>query len=166
MKKLSFILSLLLFSSWALQAQNDKPFSEDVRYKHVLKANPITMAFGDFNATWERIVSEKASFTLTGNFITGSFDSDFYGIAITAGYKYYFTHANKPVPAGFYVRPFAGILAGDGEGGFRLGGQLGYQWVWKSGFVLDLGLGPQIIAIEEGVEGPIPSFFFGIGYAF
>lgn len=167
MKKYT-ILVLFTFLVTSIFAQRGrKPVEMEMsQIKHVLKANPITLAFGDFNATWEVVLTPKSSLTLTGNFITGAFDSEFFGLALTAGYKYYFTNSKIAVPEGFYVRPLAGILLGEGEGGIRVGGQLGYQWIWNSGFVLDIGLGPQVVAIEEGVEGPLPSFFLGIGYAF
>ena len=136
------------------------------RFKNVIKTNPITMAFGDFNATWERATSDRSAMTYSVNIFAGAFGGEFDGFAATVGYKYYFTHSKLGIPEGFYGRILGGILGGEGEVGFRVGGQVGYQWIWDSGFALDLGLGPQVIAIDEDFSGVVPSFFLGIGYAF
>jgi len=166
MKK--YLLSLLVTFLFAIpmMAQRIQPALATAQYKNVIKSNPVTLAFGDFNATWERVINDKNSYTLTFNLITGAITDDFSILALTAGYKYYFTHRKVGVPEGFYVRPLAGIVVGDGEFAGRVAGQLGYQWIWKSDFALDLGLGPQFILGDELSEGPLPSFFAAVGYAF
>lgn len=158
---------ILLSSATFGQGVNKGSLDEAMPYKHVLKTNPLTLAFGDLNVTWERVINHKSAFTITGNIVFPTFDDGEYaGVFLTVGYKHYFTHARLAVPAGFYVRPLAGIFVADDSFGVRVGGQVGYQWVWKSGFVLDLGLGPQLIMSDGYVDGPLPSLFIGIGYAF
>ena len=51
------------------------------------------------------------------------------------------------------------------------GAELGYQWVWESGFVLDLGIGPMYTIAKGGdsessIDGIMPSATLAIGYAF
>jgi len=163
-------MGLLLGMAMSLNAQiGVQPEHAGSPIRNVLKTNPLTLALGDFNVTWEHVVSPKSTINLTANAIIDGFsydDSDFFLGAFTFSYKYYFTHAKKAVPEGFYFRTLAGILGAEDELGGRLGIQLGYQFIWDSGFVLDLGLGPQVVAIDGEVEGPIPSFFLGVGYAF
>ncbi len=74
------------------------------------------------------------------------------------GYRYYITHVKKPVPSGFYVNPQAafsfGSVADDNDvmvsaNTFGIGAELGYQWAWESGFVLDLGIGPMYTFVRE-----------------
>jgi hypothetical protein len=176
MRNLLLLSACILFSFATFgQGVDNKTLDEAMPYKHVLKANPITMAFGNFNLTWERVINNKSTYTITGNINIPSFDDDvFYnigfpmaaGIAVTVGYKYYFTHAREAVPEGFYVRPIAGISLDEYGIGARLGGQLGYQVIWDNGFVFDLGLGPQVILSEGELYGPWPSFSLGVGYAF
>ncbi len=60
---------------------------------------------------------------------------------------------------------------------FRLGAKAGYQWIWKSGFALDLNLGfgynkfsynADAGSLTTGLSGGgvRPNLGFGIGYAF
>ena len=166
--RIQTLLLALMLATTPLMAQRKVEKAEMTlpQFKNVIKGNPITLAFGDFNVTWENVLNNKNSMTYTLNLITGSFVDDVTVFALTVGYKYYFTNRKMGVPEGFYVRPIAGVLFGDGDFGARIGGQLGYQWIWNSGFVLDLGLGPQFIFADSDYEGPVPSLFIGIGYAF
>lgn len=95
------------------------------------------------------------------------------------GYRYYITHAKKEVPNGFYVNPQASFAFGsikDTDGtsysatNFGIGAELGYQWVWSSGFTLDLGIGPMynFVSSDSGsaANGFAPSMTLAIGYAF
>lgn len=97
------------------------------------------------------------------------------------GYRFYFTYAKKPVPGGFYINPQAsfsvGTITNDLDESYSatmigFGAEIGYQWVWESGFALDLGIGPSYtIAKGENSEyadlkGILPSATLAIGYAF
>jgi len=87
----------------------------------------------------------------------------------------------KPVPGGFYLNPQASISIGtvknDADESYSatiisFGAELGYQWVWESGFVLDLGIGPSYTigkgetSEDADLEGILPSATLAIGYAF
>jgi hypothetical protein len=150
---------------------------------NVIKTNPIGLAFGNFNVTYERVLNDKSSVLGSANFRFGLFGIDVFNFGLGAGYRYYFTHANKDVPTGFYVNPQAGFGFGsvteedvvdNSFTTFGIGAELGYQWAWTSGFVLDLGIGPNYTVISGDVDdvgfdstsGILPSVTIAIGFAF
>ncbi|PID95653.1 MAG: hypothetical protein CSA94_00430, partial [Bacteroidetes bacterium] len=80
-------------------------FSANAQQKQVIKTNPIALAFGNFNATYEKVLDSKSSVL-----ISASYTYKLLGLNVNAGglgaaYRYYFTHAKKDVPTGFYVNP-------------------------------------------------------------
>ena len=134
-----------------------------------IKTSPIALAFGSFNACYEKVISEKTSFQLSGSAFFGIGDLSGTAFGIGAGYRFYVT--NKPAAEGFYIMPEAGATFGEGASAVRIGADLGYQWIWDSGFVLDLGVGPRYyIALADDVDGSfdgiLPSLTLAIGYAF
>ncbi|MGC3979404.1 MAG: DUF3575 domain-containing protein [Paludibacteraceae bacterium] len=119
--------------------------------------------------------------------IKGSYAYQLLGLDISlggvgAGYRYYFTYAKKQVPSGFYVTPeaffsFANVKDDADENYtatfFGIGAEIGYQWVWASGFTLDLGIGPMYTIISgnenSGIQkttGIAPAATIAIGFAF
>ena len=55
---------------------------------------------------------------------------------------------------------------------FGLGAEIGYQWVWDSGFTIDLGIGPMYNIVKtnsssfEKLGFLLPSATLGVGFAF
>lgn len=170
MKKLLAALPLMLFIAVGAQAQS---------YNAIIKTNPIGLAFGNFNATYEHILNEKSSVLGSLNYRYSLLGLDVSAFGIGGAYRYYFTHANKDVPSGFYVNPQVGITFGSFEdfnyGTLGIGAEIGYQWAWDSGFVLDLGIGPNFTSLFGGYEDIdfdtdgatfiSPSLTIAIGYA-
>ena len=168
MKKLIISLALIVFALGA-HAQNN-----------VIKTNPLGLAFGNFNATYERVFGTTSSLIIKGQYMYKLLGADVSLAGGGLGYRYYFTHAKKPVPAGFYINPQASFAFGSvtndaGEkytaSTMAFGAELGYQWVWESGFVLDLGIGPMYTIAKGGtsedeLKGIMPSLTLAIGYAF
>ncbi|KAA3640558.1 MAG: DUF3575 domain-containing protein, partial [Bacteroidetes bacterium] len=168
MKKVLFLFAFALFAI-GLNAQSN-----------VIKANPIGLAFGNFNATYEKVLNDASSVLVKGSYRYSLFGIDVSTFGIGAGYRFYITNKNKPAPGGFYVQPQASFSGGSvGDSGasytsFGVGAELGYQWVWDSGFVLDLGLGPNYTVLSGEVDdfgrdsagGILPSATLAIGYAF
>ena len=176
MKKL-FISLALLCVVMGSGAQNN-----------IIKTNPIGFAFGNFNATYERVISSSSSLVFKGQYnynlflmdeiykVIGLEDVKSGGVGL--GYRYYFTHLKKEVPTGFYINPQASFSFGSAKVDnsskeslsiLGLGAEIGYQWVWSSGFTLDLGIGPMYsIASSNGLSasGLLPSATLSIGYAF
>ncbi len=169
MKKLIISLVFVGFA-FSLNAQTN-----------VLKTNPLGLAFGNFNATYERVLGTSSSILFRGQYMYR-----FLGVKVNMGgvglgYRYYITHAKKPVPGGFYVNPQAALSFGSvyddndvatSGSTIGIGAELGYQWVWESGFVLDLGIGPMYTFVNsddadlEGDSGFLPTATLAIGYAF
>lgn len=136
------------------------------------------MAFGNF-ITYERVISPSSSFLVKGNYMYKLFGLDVSLAGLGAGYRYYITHAKKEVPPGFYANPLVSAAFGrikDSDGSSYsattagVGAELGYQWVWSSGFTLDLGIGPMYNFVfsdsESAGNGFTPSVTLAIGYAF
>jgi len=171
MKKLFFVFGLLLLMAGGLRAQ---------AYDNVIKTSPIGLAFGNFNATYERVISESSSVLVSANYVYQFLGIDVNTVGLRGAYRYYFTHEKKDVPTGFYVNPQIGVSFGSADdfsyGTFTLGAEVGYQWAWDSGFVLDLGIGPNYTSLTgdadaigfdaEGGSAILPSATLAIGYAF
>ena len=168
MKKLILSLVFVAFA-FSMSAQSN-----------VVKTNPLALAFGNFNATYERVLGTSSSVLISGQYMYKLLGIDVSLAGFGIGYRYYFTHINKPVPGGFYINPLAKMSFGsatndDGDTydakSVGVGVELGYQWVWTSGFVLDLGIGPMYSKVKgandsEGFTGTLPSATLAIGYAF
>ncbi len=167
MKKL--ILSLALLGIvFGASAQNN-----------IIKTNPIGLAFGNFNVTYERVLNSSSSFLVKGNYMYKLLGADVSLAGLGLGYRYYITHAKKEIPTGFYVNPqlafaFGNIKDSNGTSysatNFGIGAELGYQWVWSSGFTLDLGIGPMYNIVSsdssDTANGIAPAITLAIGYAF
>jgi hypothetical protein len=157
-KSLLLIIALMTFGLH-LDAQ-----IEDRPEKNIIKTNPILTSLGWINVGYEHVLNDKASILFFGDIIATELSDDFFGIGMGMGYRYYFTHKRKAVPAGFYIQPQIRGLLGDGEYIGVFGFELGYQWAWSSGFVLDLGLGRGVYFSDgDASSGPVGTL--SIGYA-
>ncbi|MDX1684529.1 MAG: DUF3575 domain-containing protein [Saprospiraceae bacterium] len=152
MKLRTFALSALglLFMinpSWSQEQEENEAF------KHLIKTNPFATSVGLINTTYEMRASEKSSLLFRLDFMLGDFFDLTNGIGGGIGYRYYFTFKKRMVPEGFYIQPLVyGFLSlEEAEDDFYeyeaedfglVGFQLGYQWIWNSGFSVDLGIGP------------------------
>ncbi len=162
-------------------------FSLNAQPKKVIKTNPIALAFGGFNATYEKVLNSSSSVLISGSYTFKLLGLNVNAVGLGAGYRYYFTHENKEVPSGFYVTPQAGLSFGSAKtvtqqqqqqhktsfSTFGIGAEVGYQWAWPSGFALDLGIGPMyqfVMGKSTGsfskTNGFFPSMTIAIGYAF
>ena len=148
---------------------------------NVIKANPLGLAFGNFNATYEKVLNSKSSVLFSGNYMFKLLGADVSVGGLGVGYRYYFTHAKTEVPTGFWVMPQARFAFGslkDKQGvkesitTFSVGAEVGYQWAWSNGFTLDLGIGPNYTMVNgnktnlETTSRILPSLTLAIGYAF
>jgi hypothetical protein len=174
MRKLFFTLVFGL--GLVLSAQAQAQTQEAPGYTSVIKTSPLALALGNFNATYENVLNERSALLFSANYIYQLFGADVNAGGVGAGYRHYFTYKKKDVPTGFYVQPQ--VSAGFGSGFYTLGigAELGYQWAWESGFVLDLGIGPQYtylnfdegdndLGFDDDAGGILPAFTLAIGYA-
>ncbi len=147
----------------------------------LIKTNPIGLAFGNFNAFYEKALNESSSFVVGGRVIFKLLGTDVSGFGFNGEYRYYITNKTRPAPSGFYIGPsvsfnnFTDKSAASNPkiSTFGIGGIIGYQWIWGSGVVLDIGIGPQysVIVAEgdgstEDFSGFLPRVVLAVGYAF
>ncbi|HMS70582.1 MAG TPA: DUF3575 domain-containing protein [Saprospiraceae bacterium] len=144
----------------------------------VVKTSPIGLAFGNFNVTYEKVLNSSSSALVSANYIYKLFGIKVGTFGLGAGYRYYITHAKKDVPKGFYIQPQVGFSIGNADdfkyNSISFGAEIGYQWVWTSGFSLDLGIGPSYTNYGgdfdsigfDGGSGILPTGTLAIGFAF
>lgn len=180
MKKF-LIAACMLISFSAAIAQEGAP-------QNVIKVNPLGIFFGSASLGYERAIGPKSSFVIAPSFGFLKFSGFKYSsFGIGAEYRQYLSKG-KSAPAGLYVAPGVGYTGGsvkvdDGSGSdktnyssFTLKGVLGHQWVWDSGFVLDLNGGIQYFSFSYDekngafsgakANGIFPALGLAIGYAF
>jgi hypothetical protein len=147
---------------------------------NVIKANPLGLAFGNFNATYEKVLNDKSSVLVKASYFYRLLGVEVSAFGVGGAYRYYITNAKKPVPGGFYGQGQVNFNFGSGNVDdftyttIGIGAQIGYQWVWDSGFVLDLGIGPAYTILSGETDSfdttsggvILPSATLAIGYAF
>jgi hypothetical protein len=127
---------------------------EEGNGQNVIKVNPLGLLFGSANVGYERALSEKSSFVIApqfGGFKFGGVKYSSFGAG--AQYRAYFSKT-KTAPEGFYAAPAVSFVSGkvkvdDGMdnkeetkfSSFGAGAMVGNQWIFNSGFVIDLGGG-------------------------
>lgn len=172
MKKI--ILSLLLVTALL----SNIVMAQEV--KNTFKINPLSALFRTGSLFYERTVSPQSAlqlgFAFTGLKLN---ETKFSGLALTPEYRYFI---KKKAPAGIYVAPFAKyqnytLTGGEDKGtytSFGGGLSLGRQWVYQSGFVMDMFFGPSFnfgtYKAESGsqqvdVKGGIDGFGLRVGIA-
>ena len=153
---------------------------------NVVKVNPLAFFGGSDLVSYERKLTDNIS-GLVGlgfsSFSLSSYKYTSYGTELQG--RYYF----KKTLNGLYAGAQAGFNLGKAtlDAGFltsevsytsiRIGAKGGYQWIWKSGFALDLNLGfgynkfsynaasgSSTAGLSGG--GIRPNLGFGLGYAF
>ncbi len=172
----------------AIMATGTAAFAQkDEAKPNIVKVNPLGLVFGAATVAYERALSEKSSIVLApsfGGYKLAGFKYSSYGFG--GEYRFYLSNT-KSAPAGFYAGPGVGFTTGkikvDGsstEAKFTsFGGKaiIGNQWVWSSGFVLDLNGGIQYSSysykdnensIFTGLKasGIFPALGFSLGYNF
>lgn len=180
MKKVLGLFVVVLCLSLTVQAQDGK--------QSVIKINPLGAFFGAAQLSYEHALGEHSSFLVSpslGFFKSGDFKYNTYGLG--AEYRFYLSNG-RTAPAGFYVSPGLGYSFGtakesfDGEtdktnvSGLTGKAVFGHQWIWSSGFSLDLNGGIQYFGLKfkdndtfgsaTAFSGILPALGFGIGYAF
>jgi Protein of unknown function (DUF3575) len=181
MKKLS-ILAVALFATCSVFAQKggDGP-------QNVIKVNPLGLLFGQASIGYERAINEKSSFVIAptfGGFKLGGFSYSQFGLG--GEYRFYLSKT-KTAPEGIYVGPGVGFNSGKVKESqtstkvnftsFYGKAIIGNQWIFNSGFVIDLNVGLQYSSFSykdnsssvfNGLKGSgvLPALAFAIGYAF
>ncbi len=150
--------------------------------ENIIKANPLSLIGGTDLVSFEHKIGANTSLLVgvgVGGFKIG--DSKYSNFGGELQYRYYFSEALK----GFYAGGQAGYSVGKVKitsatdtnfGALKIGAKGGYQWVWGSGFSLDLNLGiaynnfsyknSSLSTSALKASGILPNFGFGLGYAF
>lgn len=150
--------------------------------KQVLKTNTLALLLNNYNLAYERAITPASSLIFTANYFGSTNTTSGFAMAgLSAGYRFYPTHATKDAPAGFWVSPrFTYMIGGDLNDTdnstlrhlFMLGGETGYQIILKSGFAIDLGAGAGFRLNREkdpessSSDSFLPILIVALGYAF
>ncbi len=155
--------------------------------QNVIKVNPLGLAFGSADISYERAISEKGAFEIGVSYASADVGLGTESITSSAiggegKYKFYFS-SDKDAPRGWYAAPFvsysqASVESSLGEdvgySTFSGGALAGYQWVFgggDSGFALDLNFGAQYISVSAAtgttvsLDGFLPRLGLSLGYA-
>lgn len=150
-------------------------------FRHVIKVSPIGMLFGQFSGTYEKVVAENSSFLINANYL----DRDFLGVNTKSfggaiSYRYYLQN-EKLAPIGLYISPgfsYSNYSIGQDvidASSFAMSAVGGHQWVWNSGFSLDLNIGFQYAVSTDATvstvnlssfSGVVPKFGVSLGWGF
>lgn len=163
---------ILAFVFFAVATNNS--FAAKSSYSQSITANPLGLAFGLLNATYEQQLSPNNSFTVSGYYFSIT-DWNAYGIG--GSYRWYidlFKTRQKPIE-GFSVGPKAGFsfwgwdgITGIYDDGMTItiGGEALYKWVWD-GFALEVGINLDFPVIKpKGLSGLTPfGLVAAVGYA-
>ncbi|MDQ1162199.1 hypothetical protein QE422_002567 [Chryseobacterium sp. SORGH_AS 447] len=156
--------------------------------KNSIKVNPASLFLGggDDLVTYERAITEHSSVGISGGY--GEFKLDNYKYYYTGGsvlYRYYTKEALK----GLYFSGTAGFGGGrasykssnikgsNAYTAFNIGALAGYQWVFNSGFTIDVNAGASYVTFNYKHEnkmptsgkvtgGVLPTVGVGLGYSF
>jgi len=175
MKKIVLLFTFIIGLSMSCFAQDDA----EENLPNIIKLNPISMAFGNINLIYQRAIGKSSAIQIGGNYWYRFLGTEVSGFGIRGGYQFFVTGRTKTAPEGFYVGPHLSFNSlkerstdvPTSATTYGVGLMLGYQWVWKSGLSLDLGVGPMYtFAQEDGTdntfEGFLPNIMIGIGYNF
>ncbi len=123
------------------------PAPVSAQYNKAISADPVGLAFGIFNATYENKVGKSNSFTLFGSYFTFS-GGDWVAFGFGGSYRWYLNvgDGNKALK-GLSVGPYASLgfwqwkgssIFNDYSGGtsVALGGEIAYKWI-LNGFVIE-----------------------------
>ena len=158
--------------------------------ENAIKANPLAILGGTDLVSFEHKLTENSSAVIGAGI--SSFD---FGVAkykstgLELQYRYYFNEAIT----GLYAAGLAGSTTGKVEDTYdysfgldsnsnedtkfnslKIGVKGGYQWIWSSGFLLDINLGLAYNKFNYSggnfedlrLSGILPNFGLGLGYSF
>lgn len=169
MKQTILTTALIVLMVFSANAQSELP--------NVIKINPIGLAFGNFNLSYQRGLSDASALQIGANYWYRIFGADVSGIGVRGAYQFFLTNRVKPAPEGFYIGPQVSYNSiteketDESVSAFGVGLMLGYQWIWQSGVTLDIGAGPMYQFASESstntsYEGFLPNITIAVGYNF
>lgn len=184
-----FVMRKVLFAAMLFLGATTANAQEEGNGQNIIKVNPLGLIFGSANVGYERALNEKSSFVIApqfGGFKLGGMKYSSFGAG--AQYRLYFSKT-KTAPEGFYAAPALTFTSGkvtwdDGTdtkeetkfSSYGGGALVGNQWIFNSGFVIDLGAGVmyQKFNYKDDTNNSfafkgsamLPALSFSIGYNF
>lgn len=179
MKK-KYLIIAMLFSFFAVNAQNDIPQNEK---QNEVKVNVLSPLAGTFEATYERNLNNKSSLGITGLFVFNNKNSnEDTNYMITQYYRRYF---GKKYASGFFAEGFGMLSSIDGKKiydtsdnltftkgsnviDYSLGIGLGSKWVTKRGIIIEVnaGWGKLLFNADKTDHDQVARFGLQLGYRF
>jgi len=168
MRNIFLLFILTSFCALTTQAQEDQN----------IKLNPLPLIIGSINMSYEQAINDGFAIQVNPGYWTGfEIDNDdFTGFQLGVEGRFYISK-DSVAPDGIYAGPYVNYtnLSLDDEDVtlFAVGGEFGHQWIYDSGFVLDLNIGGGVTSVnsddnevEDDVATFLPKFTFAIGYNF
>jgi hypothetical protein len=172
--KLKGIIAIMLFVALGT--------SSLVAQENVVKVNPIGILYGSNLVAYELSLGEKTSGLIGANYSNYKLDGNNKNKSIGGElqFRYYLKESLKGLYGGALGTYATGETAFIGVkekfNSFGAGAIVGYQWIWGSGFSLDLNAGIEHISINyknssaskltSKDNGIIPVLGISFGYAF
>lgn len=131
-----------------------------------ISVNPVGLAFGLFNVSYEKALTNNQSISISGLYFNDN-TFDITGIGAEAGYNYYFS---SEVIRGFHIGGNAGALflsdANSSDTVLTLGANAGYKWVFGEHFSLDLFASGKYFTNSKlnGLDTFLPGVGLSVGY--
>lgn len=149
MKK-NFLLLIILFAFYSVNAQNTKTNEDTSERKNEIKLNLISTLSGAVEVGFERHLNKHSSLGVSAFFVYDNTKEDDMNYFISPYYRYYF---GKKYASGFFVEGFGMFTSIDGKKIYEadnvtfaegkdvydlaLGAGLGWKLVTKKGFVFE-----------------------------
>ncbi|WP_296637633.1 DUF3575 domain-containing protein [Polaribacter sp.] len=128
-------------------------FNSTSAQTNAIKVNPLGLAFGVANAGYEFTTSDSQTATISGIYygVPG-----IKGFGVGAEYRFYFS--TKEALKGWHAGPSVGYFSLEDDFNtsasvFSIGGEAGHQWVWDSGFLVDVFAGLGFVTGGDTLSG-------------
>jgi len=180
MKK-NFLLAMILFAFYSVNAQNTKTTEDPSERKNEIKLNLIAPLSGAVEAGFERHLNKNSSLGISAFIVYDNTKEEDMNYFISPYYRYYF---GKKYASGFFVEGFGMFTSIDGkkiyaadnvtftEGkdvyDLALGAGLGYKLVTKKGFVFEAnaGYGRLVFNADKTDHDQVIKLGLSVGYRF
>lgn len=180
MKK-NFLLAIILFAFYSVNAQNTKTNEDPSERKNEIKLNLIAPLSGAVEAGFERYLNKNSSLGISAFIVYDNTKEEDLNYYISPYYRYYF---GKKYASGFFVEGFGMFTSIDGKKIYAadnvtftenkdvydvaLGGGLGYKLVTKKGFVFEANAayGRLVFNADKTDHNQVIKLGLSMGYRF
>lgn len=180
MKK-NFLLAIILFAFYSVNAQNTKTNENPSERKNEIKLNLIAPLSGAVEAGFERYLNKNSSLGISAFIVYDNTKEEDLNYYISPYYRYYF---GKKYASGFFVEGFGMFTSIDGkkiyaadniaftEGknvyDLALGAGLGWKLVTKKGFVFEANAayGRLVFNADKTDHNQVIKLGLSMGYRF